>query len=338
MKGSEKKLFLQGNEAIVQGALQAGLGFFAGYPITPASEVMHTLVKTKIPFLQAEDEIASIMSLYGASLAGAKAMTATSGPGFCLMQEGIGFGHRTELPIVIVNVQRVGPGTGMPTRAAQGDILQACFGAGGDYYPIVFYPNSAQELYEYTIHSFNAAEESYSPVILLSDAYISHGFEQVILKNIPIKNRKEDLLKREYQHVTSLIAEEGIVKTTDRLAYRRINKKLKEKQISTAKNYEFYEYIENKNSDTLVISFGALSIAMYSFKDKFSLFRPIRIFPLLDAIKKIASKHKKIIVAEMNEGQYALLLEAFLKRDIEKVSITGGEIRLAELREALKIK
>ncbi len=329
---------MQGNEAIVQGAVKAGLEFFSGYPITPASEILQGLVKTKVKTLQVEDEISAIMSVMGASIAGAKSMTATSGPGFCLMQEAIGFGHRVEIPSVIVDVQRVGPGTGMPTRASQGDILQACFGAGGDYYPLVFYPNSAQELYEYTIHSINAAEECSSPVILLSDAYISHSFELANLKEIPIKKRAVPHFKEDdsYYHLTSLIAEHGHPKTTDRLAYRRVNHHLKEDQLRTAKNYEFYEYLPNKNSDTLAISFGAMSRAMYAFKYKFSLFRPMRIFPMLDVLKKIASNYDKIIVAEMNEGQYALLVESLLKREVKKVGLTGGEIRLSELKEALK--
>ncbi|UCD20632.1 MAG: 2-oxoacid:acceptor oxidoreductase subunit alpha [archaeon] len=329
----KEKLFLQGNEAVVLGALQAKIGLYTGYPITPASEIMHGIARTEVPFFQAEDEIAAILSLYGASMTGAKAMTATSGPGFNLMQEGIGFGHRTEIPAVIIDVQRVGPGTGMPTRASQGDIFASCVGSAGDFFPIVFSPNSPQEAYEFTIHSFNAAEESLSPVIMLLDAYIGHGYETVMKKEIPLKTRKQFLTKT--RHFTSLVAEDGIPKTTDRLAYRRVTKRLKEKQLSVAKHYNFYDYHENKKSDTLVISFGSLSRAVAAFKDKFSLFRPIRLFPIIEQLKTISKKYKKIIVAEMNEGQYATLLESFLKREVKRVPITGGEIRLAEVRKAL---
>ena len=159
---------MQGNDAIAQGAIDAGLGFYAGYPITPASEIMHYLANVKeIKFIQPEDEIASVNLCMGASLAGLKSMTATSGPGFSLMQEGIGFGHMGRIPSVIVNVQRVGPSTGMPTLPSQGDILQTKNGSHGDYFPIVFYPNSVEELYKYTIEAFNASEQAKIPVILV---------------------------------------------------------------------------------------------------------------------------------------------------------------------------
>ena len=168
-----KRMLLQGNDAVALGAVKAGLDFFAGYPITPASEILHKIVEfpRQVKVLQMEDEIASINACVGAALAGAKAMTATSGPGFSLMQEGIGLGHMVEAPLVVVNVQRVGPSTGMPTFGAQGDILQCRWGSHGDYFPIALYPNSVAELYACTIHAFNAAEESLSPVILLSDGY-----------------------------------------------------------------------------------------------------------------------------------------------------------------------
>ena len=129
-----KRMLLQGNDAVALGAVKAGLDFFAGYPITPASEILHKIVEfpRQVKVLQMEDEIASINACVGAALAGAKAMTATSGPGFSLMQEGIGLGHMVEAPLVVVNVQRVGPSTGMPTFGAQGDILQCRGGSHGD--------------------------------------------------------------------------------------------------------------------------------------------------------------------------------------------------------------
>ena len=125
--------------------------------------------------------------IIGASLAGSKAMTSTSGPGFSLMQEGIGYAHKVEVPLVIVNVQRVGPSTGMPTLPSQGDIMQARYGSHGDYYPIVFYPNSVEECYRYTIEAFNASEESLSPVILYSVAFLIHLHETVDLTKIKTK-------------------------------------------------------------------------------------------------------------------------------------------------------
>src|SRR4030067_745164 len=176
------KSLIMGNQAVACGALKAGMPFFAAYPITPASEIMHELAgrEPEIVFIHAEDEIASIHMVIGASLAGRKAMTSTSGPGMSLKQEGIGLAHMMEVPLVIVNVQRVGPSTGMPTLPAQGDILQCKHGSHGDYFPIVFYPNSVAELYKYTVMAFNAAEESLSPVILLRHGYISPLYETIV--------------------------------------------------------------------------------------------------------------------------------------------------------------
>ncbi|MCB5256715.1 MAG: 2-oxoacid:acceptor oxidoreductase subunit alpha, partial [Candidatus Cloacimonetes bacterium] len=154
---------MQGNEAVAYGALDAGVNFFAGYPITPSTEIAEILAaelpKRNGVFIQMEDEIASICAITGASLAGAKSLTATSGPGFSLMQEGIGFAKITETPCVVVNVQRMGPSTGMPTSPAQGDIMQARWGSHGDSPAIVLYPDSVKESYELTIRAVNLAEK-----------------------------------------------------------------------------------------------------------------------------------------------------------------------------------
>ena len=165
------KRLVSGNEAIFQGAIQAGASYFAGYPISPTSEILQqaALYAEENPgfrFLQAEDEIAAAIATISAALAGAKAFTATSGPGFTLMQEALGWGHVIEAPCVFVNSMRVGPSTGMPTQPAQSDLLQVKAGSAGDYYPIAFYPNSVEECFRLTAKAFNAAEESLSPVIL----------------------------------------------------------------------------------------------------------------------------------------------------------------------------
>lgn len=176
---------MQGNEACVEGALRAGLRFFAGYPITPSSEIAEMLAE-RLPrvggrFIQMEDEIASMAAVIGASLAGMRAMTATSGPGFSLKQENLGYAAITETPCVVVNVQRVGPSTGMPTSPAQGDVMQARWGTHGDHPVVVFCPSSVLETYQLTIRAFEVADRLRVPVVLLSDEVVGHMRERVVL-------------------------------------------------------------------------------------------------------------------------------------------------------------
>ncbi len=180
---SDYKL-VQGNEACAFGALYAGCTYFGGYPITPSSEVMEILAQ-ELPkrghaFLQLEDEIASVCSVIGAVWAGAKAMTATSGPGFSLMQEGIGYASITETPCVIVNCQRWGPSTGQPTKTAQGDVMQAIWGTHGDHPVIVLTASNVREVFEMTVHAFNLAEKYRVPVIFLMDEVLAHMREKVV--------------------------------------------------------------------------------------------------------------------------------------------------------------
>ncbi|MCA1906482.1 MAG: 2-oxoacid:acceptor oxidoreductase subunit alpha [Desulfarculus sp.] len=176
---------LQGNEAIALGALAAGCNFFAGYPITPASEITERMSREMpargYPFIQMEDEIASIGCCIGGSLAGKKVMTATSGPGFSLMQENLGYACIAEVPLVVVNVMRGGPSTGLPTNVAQGDVQQARWGTHGDHPAIVLCPASVAQCYELTITAFNWAERFRTPVVLLSDEVVAHMREKVVL-------------------------------------------------------------------------------------------------------------------------------------------------------------
>jgi len=183
--GSEPGVLLQGNEAVVEGALAAGCTFFAGYPITPATEISEEL-SWKLPatggtFIQMEDEIASLGAVIGASLAGAKAMTATSGPGFSLMQENLGFACVAEVPCVIVNVMRGGPSTGLPTGVSQGDVMQARWGTHGDHPIIVLAASTTLDCYCLTIKAFNFAEKYRTPVILLLDEVVAHTRENIRL-------------------------------------------------------------------------------------------------------------------------------------------------------------
>lgn len=181
----EKKLFVQGNEACVEAALYAGLEFYAGYPITPSTEIME-LLAYKLPkrggkFIQMEDEISSMCAIIGASLTGKKVMTATSGPGFSLMQEAIGFSVMTETPCVIVNVQRGGPSTGLPTKVSQGDVMQARWGTHGDHSIIALTASNNQDVFNMTVEAFNLSETYRTPVILLFDAVVAHTREKIIV-------------------------------------------------------------------------------------------------------------------------------------------------------------
>ena len=184
-KKKKKPRLLQGNEAIVEGALAAGCSFFAGYPITPASEISEILAY-RLPqmegtFIQMEDEIASLGAVIGASLAGAKSMTATSGPGFSLMQENLGYACVAEVPCVIVNVMRGGPSTGLPTSPSQGDVMQARWGTHGDHPIIVLAPSSVRDSFDVTVTAFNFSERYRTPVIVLSDEVVAHTRETVEL-------------------------------------------------------------------------------------------------------------------------------------------------------------
>ncbi len=334
-----KRLVL-GNEAIALGALQAGMTFFAAYPITPASEIMHFLAEKgdEIKFVHAEDEIASIHMSIGASLAGCKAMTSTSGPGMSLKQEGIGLAHMMGVPLVVVNVQRVGPSTGMPTLPAQGDILQAKSGSHGDYTAIVLYPSSVEECYTYTIKAFNAAEETNSPVILLSDGFLAHLAETVDLETLPvdIKNRSLAPLGEGNRHFTGLLSREGVPQTKDSAYYREWYAESKSKTFAVAANHRYYDYIEKAGAETLLIAYGITFRVILPLKKEYSIFKPITLFPILDTeLTGIAKQYKRIVVIEMNDGQYAGEIERVLKREVISLPVLGGKIRLAEIKEWL---
>jgi 2-oxoglutarate/2-oxoacid ferredoxin oxidoreductase subunit alpha len=191
---------MQGNEALSLGALAAGCSFFSGYPITPASEIME-LMSRELPargdvFIQMEDEIASLGACIGASLAGRKAMTATSGPGFSLMQENLGYACIAEVPVVVVNVMRVGPSTGMPTNVSQGDVQQARWGTHGDHPAIVMCPSTVAECFELAVKAFNHSERFRTPVILLADEMVAHTREKF---TVP---RSDDIEVMDRRHPT----------------------------------------------------------------------------------------------------------------------------------------
>jgi 2-oxoglutarate ferredoxin oxidoreductase subunit alpha len=332
---------LQGNEACVEGALAAGMNFFAGYPITPSTEIAE-LSAQKLPviggrFIQMEDEIAGIAATLGGALTGKKAMTATSGPGFSLKQENLGYGYMAEIPCVVVNVQRGGPSTGLPTSPAQGDIMQAKWGTHGDHPVIALYPNSVQEIYEVTVDAFNLAEKYRTPVILLLDEVIAHMREKVDLtpiKDKEIINRKkpngskENFLAYEntedlvppmadfgsgYKyHVTGLVHDEfGFPSNNSKIADVQIRRLVDKVEKNKDDIVKFEEY-KLDDAEVVLIAFGSTSRTAKESVDnlreegiKAGLFRPITIWPFADKqIKEISEKVNNIVVTEMNLGQY----------------------------------
>jgi 2-oxoglutarate ferredoxin oxidoreductase subunit alpha len=339
------KKLVQGNEAMLMGAVKAGATFFAGYPISPSSEILaqasqHAVNHPEFRFLQEEDEIASANAIMGGSLAGAKSFTATSGPGFSLMQEAIGYGHKIGIPAVIIDVMRVGPATGMPTMPGQGDLAQSRYGSTGDYTSLVFYPSTVAECYEYTIQAFNAAEESRSPVILLSDAFLGHLNEVVDLDaiEVPVVPRTIERLASGSTRLFSGVAtySDGEPATADSDEFIRQYEEMRELRRSVADKYAFYEYGWNKDADTLVIAFGITRRIAQPLAPHFALFRPIRIWPTLDKeLAEIAPRYKKIVVIEGSDGQYANVVERMLFRRVERVPLLGGRMSLEAVREGL---
>jgi len=320
--------FWSGNEAIVAGAIKAGVRFFAGYPITPASSIMENWARRqlrspggqarqKLVFLQSEDEIAAVHQIIGAVLSGTPAFTATSGPGFSLMQEGLGLAFTYGAPIVVVDVMRSGPSTGKPTRAGQGEILSSRFGTHGSVLPFVFYPTSVEECYLYTIKAFEIAWKYKVPVVLLSDAYLSSLREKTQNLKPETRNQKPPKLC----HYSGLVDRQAIAKKI--AGIKRI----------AAKNYRFYNLWGNEKSDTLLIGLGSMARALRAFEKSYQIFAPIRIWPFLaDDIQKIARNKKRVVIVEMNQGQYVREVERVLKRNVDFISYQDETIDLDKLK------
>ena len=343
----------QGNEAVFRGALAAGASYYAGYPISPSTEILNiasgwAAEHPEFRFLQAEDEIASANAIIGASLAGAKAFTATSGPGFSLMQEAVGYAQKVGVPCVFVNVMRVGPATGMPTMPGQGDIMQVKWGSTGDYTPIAFYPNGVEEAFRVTIDAFNAAEESRSPVVILSDTFVAHLNEVVDLDEsaLSVTATKRELAPLGeftdrprffagvlmYEHGPNA----GEPATADADEYLRQYYEAKHRHVDVAKRYAQYEHGWRVDSDVLVVCYGIVSRVAAPLRDEFALFRPIRIHPMLsDELAAIADRYREVVVVEANDGQYADLVELAIHRPVKRVPLLGGRISLEAVREGI---
>jgi 2-oxoglutarate ferredoxin oxidoreductase subunit alpha len=340
----------------------AGCRFFAGYPITPSNEIpedlSELLPKVGGIFIQMEDELASIGAVMGASWAGRKAMTATSGPGFSLMQETIGWGFMTETPCVVVDVQRVGPGTGQATKGSQSDVMQARWGTHGDYSAIVLSPNSVQEMFELTVRAFNLAERYRTPVILLADETIAHLREQVLVPqagSIEIVDRvkpkkweseffgSEDVAPMpsvgegfNVAVTASTHDEKGVRFTQDATVHRRMVEAINAK---ISKHVADIVEVESSNvtgCEVGVVSYGCTSRAAYEAIERAEAsgvrtghvrLKTLWPFPQ-EAVSRLAKTASRIIVPEMNLGQVAGEVER-VARGTEVVrlnKIGGGEL------------
>ncbi len=367
-----KARLMQGNQACAEGALAAGVRFFAGYPITPSTEVAEILAE-KLPvlggkFIQMEDEIASMGAVCGAALTGVKALTATSGPGFSLKQELIGYASIAEIPVVIVNVQRMGPSTGLPTSPAQGDVMQARWGSHGDRGVIALSPASVRECYDVAVKAVNFSEKFRTPVVLLLDEVIGHMRERVELpeqESIEIINRKQPSgSPSEYQaykpdadgvpqmasfgsgyyyHVTGLVHNYQGQPTQSNVLTAELVERLHTK-IDNAKD-EITLYTEHylDDAEVLVISYGgsarAAIAAVKAAREqgiKAGLLKLITIWPFPGhVVQRAAAKAKKVIVPEMNYGQLVGEIERYVERD-KVVSVTRVDGELFKPEEILE--
>lgn len=369
---------LQGNEACVWGAIDVGARFFAGYPITPSSEIAQKCAE-ELPkyggvYVQMEDEIGSIAAVIGASLSGVKSFTATSGPGFSLMQENLGLGIYQEVPCVIVNVQRVGPSTGLATRPAQGDVMQARWGTHGDHAIIVLCPHSVRETYDLTVKAFNLAEKYRTPVILLSDEVIGHLRESVKLPDLreieiinrkrPVGNPKEYLPylpeedgippmaaygEKYIMHASSSCHDETGCTNSKPETNHKLLSRLRDKIYNNLNDIVMIEDFGPNDADILIIAYGAVSrtskhVVVKALDEgiKVKLLRLVTLWPFPDEqVQKALEKAKAVIVPEMNQGQILGEVQRVNTKNIPlyQVSRIDGELIspqeiLTKIREA----
>lgn len=343
------RVLLQGSEACVQGAVAAGCRFYAGYPITPATEIME-LMSRAMPraggvFVQMEDEIASLGAAIGASLGGMKSMTATSGPGFSLMQEHISFAAMAEVPCVIVNVMRGGLSTGLPTRPAQGDVMQSRWGAHGDHPILVVAPSSTDEFFDLTVKAFNLAERYRSPVIVLADEVVAHTRESVTLPNddeVEVEERIRPSVPPEWYspyrdpgtgippmaafgegyrfHVTGLMHDINGFPTerqdeTEQLMARLFNKISKDFHL-----LQWYDSYFEEDARVMVIAYGSVArsalSAVRTARERglpVGLLKLKMLWPFMRrTVSRYLQSSRSVIVAEMNMGQ--------LSREVKRVN------------------
>ena len=338
----DKKIkFVQGNEACVEGALYAGIDFFAGYPITPSTEIAEILAQ-RLPrkggkFIQMEDEIASMCAVIGASLTGSKSMTATSGPGFSLKQEALGYACMAEIPCVIVNVQRGGPSTGNPTHVSQGDVNQARWGTHGDHSIIVLTASNHQDVFRMTVDAFNLAETYRTPVILLFDEAVGHMREKLVVPEageLPLVARLRTSVKKGVDYHPYLPREDGRLPMSDFGAEHRYNvtglfhdmwgfpsnnpkvvngllHHLNDKIENNVQNITRYREYALEDADYVLISYGssarsALHLARNrrARGEKLGVLELQSLWPFpTELVREKCAGARAVIVVEMNMGQ-----------------------------------
>jgi 2-oxoglutarate ferredoxin oxidoreductase subunit alpha len=351
--------FMMGDEAAAEGGIAGGCRFFAGYPITPASEVMQHAVKRLHDvdgvFVQMEDEIGSIAAMIGAAWAGAKSMTATSGPGLSLMMESVGYAAFTETPIVIVDIQRAGPATGQATRPGSGDIQQVKWGSHGDYQIIALSPWSVQEMYDLTIEAFNWSERYRTPAFVLADEGVGHLREQVVVPEshvlwdrpkapntppfghqlpngippMPAFGDGENLLVTGSTHDKWGYRKTQVSEIHEALVHR-INRKIIDHtdQITTVERYWL------DDADIAVIAYGFTARAAFqavkSFRDhghRIGLLRLITLWPFPEKeVRELASQLHRIVIPEMNLGQVAREVERLVDIPVSRLPQVNGEV------------
>lgn len=338
--------FMNGDVACAEGAISAGCRFFAGYPITPATEVAERMSE-RLPqvggvYIQMEDEIASMSAVLGASWAGMKSMTATSGPGFSLMMENLGLGVMLETPCVLVNIQRAGPSTGLPTLVAQGDMMQARWGSHGSYEIIALVPSCPQEIFDLTITAFNLSEKYRVPVLIMSDEAVGHMSEKVEIPRVApeelVVRRRPDVAPGQYLpyksdgdlvppmaiageghrfHVTGLTHDERGYPVMTAEAQDRVVRQLVDKIKLNRKDIIRYEEVATDDAEVIVCAYGITArvayLAVQQARDegiRAGLLRLITVWPFAEErIREIAQQVKALVVPEINYGQIVLEVE-----------------------------
>lgn len=355
------EFFMMGDVACAEGAIAAGCRFFAGYPITPATEIAERMAE-RMPqvggtFIQMEDEIASMIAVLGASWGGVKAMTATSGPGFSLMMENLGLAIMTETPCVLVNVQRGGPSTGLPTLVGQGDMMQARWGSHGPYEIIALVPDSPQELFDLTIRAFNLSEKYRTPVLIMTDAEVGHMTEKVIIpppEEIEIfPRRKPTVPPHEYlpykadddlvppmanfgegyrMHITGLTHDERGYPATDAETQEQLITRLIEKIRKNKDDIIQVEERDLEDAEVVVCSYGiSARTALWPVElarregIKVGILRLITVWPFPEErIRQLAREVKAFVVPELNYGQIALEVERCAAGQAEVILVPHG--------------
>jgi len=366
---------VQGNEAVAYGALAAGIGFFAGYPITPSTEIAEVLARY-MPimgkkWIQMEDEIASISALIGARIAGCKSMTATSGPGFSLMQEGFGYACMTEVPLVLVNVMRGGPSTGLPTQVSQGDVMQARWGTHGDHPVIALAPAGVKECFELTIRAFNLSEIFRTPVILLPDEILGHmrermtfpEEEEVEVVEMPVPDVPVEWYEHYHDsannvspmatfgsgyrfHVTGLMHDAQGFPTRKKEEVNAKMARLKQKITRRLKELEDVRMHNMEDCSVVVFAYGsvyrsalAAQAILKKRKKKIGIFRPVTLWPFPDrTVKENLDSKDVIIVPELNQGQMIHEVERMTKDTVRVIPlhrVDGYEITPEQIVDAV---